>query len=94
MSVVQQLAHVAATRSHDLKPMLRDFAQLARVLLHPGINCWISLTRAREPEELAHIAVDFSLATQSRHGGKPGARDATIATAAFPLPHGGTAEHG
>ncbi len=40
--------------THNLEPMLRDFAQFVRMLPHPGIDGWISLNRTGESEELAH----------------------------------------
>src|SRR5262245_36478145 len=59
MPVMQHLPHIASTLTHDPKPMLRDFAQFTRMLLYPGIDGRVSLNRARESKELAHLALDF-----------------------------------
>jgi|GEM_PF-2608169 hypothetical protein len=38
MTIVQALSYVVPTLTHGLKPILRNFAQFARVLSQPYIN--------------------------------------------------------
>ena len=55
MTVVQALSHVVPALTHGLKPILRNFAQFARVLSQPGTNGRISPDRIGKSKELAHI---------------------------------------
>ena len=55
MTIVQALSYIVPALTHGLKPVLRNFAQLARVLSQPCINGRISPGRIGKSKELAHI---------------------------------------
>jgi hypothetical protein len=38
MTIMQQLSHIVAARTQDVKPALRDSSQLTRVLTHPTLD--------------------------------------------------------
>jgi len=65
MAVMQHFPHIVSTPAHDLKPMPRNFTQLARMLHHPCINGWVSLHRTRESKKLAHLALNFGITIRS-----------------------------
>src|SRR5436190_14943965 len=54
MTIVQHLPHILPALAHHLEPLAGNCPQLARMVLHPCINGWISLYRAAESEQLAH----------------------------------------
>src|SRR5438445_3336156 len=54
MPIMQQFSHIVSTLTHNLKPMLRDYTQIARMRLHPCLDGWITLDRTGEPQELIH----------------------------------------
>ncbi len=54
MPIMQQFLHIVSTLTHNLKPMLRDYTQVPRMRLHPGLDGWITLNRTGEPQELTH----------------------------------------
>lgn len=55
MTIVQALSHVIPALAHGFKPILRNFAQFARVLSQPCVNGRISPGRIGESKELAHF---------------------------------------
>jgi hypothetical protein len=54
MAIMQQFSHIISTLTHNPKPMLRDYTQVPRMRLHPGLDGWITLNRTEEPQELIH----------------------------------------
>jgi hypothetical protein len=40
---MQEFPHLAPTLAHDPKPMLRDYAQVTRLLFHPGLDGGLTL---------------------------------------------------
>jgi len=51
---MQQFSHIISALTHNPKPMLRDYTQVPRMRLHPGLDGWITLNRTGEPQELIH----------------------------------------
>jgi hypothetical protein len=54
MAIVQKLANVRSTTAHLFKPRLGEPSQLVTRLRKPSVNAGVSLSGARELEEIAH----------------------------------------
>jgi hypothetical protein len=54
MTVMYQFANIISTLAQDVEQAPRDGPQLARMLIHPGLDGWILLDCTGEPKELVH----------------------------------------
>src|SRR5262245_27788104 len=57
--IMQQLSNIVPAVAHDFKPLLRDRPQFTGMLMHPELDCKISLGRSGKPHELIHLHDDF-----------------------------------
>ena len=57
VAVMQKLSNIVSTVAHNVKPVLLNCPQFARMYMHPLFDIRISLDRTGEMEELIHSRI-------------------------------------
>src|SRR3954468_3134958 len=85
---MQKLPDLVPALSHQLKPLMRDSAQLTCMLFHPRIDRGITLDRAVESQQLgSHLRSRFSNSTVGHSSNGRNHRSAyTAHPMFFPIP--------